>query len=109
MSSIQYRIVMLLGAVALALALLGVVLIPGNRSLQREMATRQQFVQESVRLEGLYREIVNALANLAARNNDEDVRRMLTKHGITYTVNPPAAANNAQPGQMAAPGASTKD
>ncbi len=62
-----------------------------NRGLQGEIAVRQQYVQQSVQLEGLYREIVRALAELGARNNDEAVRALLQRHGITYSVNPPAA------------------
>jgi hypothetical protein len=58
---------------------------------------RQQYVQQSVQLEGLYREIIRALAELGARNNDQDVRAMLQRHGISYTVNPPAAAGAAGP------------
>ncbi len=30
------------------------------------------------------------LAELGARNNDEDVRAMLQRHGISYSVNTPA-------------------
>lgn len=46
-------------------------------------------------METLYREIVRALAELAARNNDADVRAMLGRHGITYTVNAPAQSGGA--------------
>jgi len=48
-----------------------------------------------VQLEGLYREIIRALAELGARNNDQDVRALLQRHGISYTVNAPAAAEPA--------------
>lgn len=36
-------------------------------------------------------EAVRALAELGARHNDEAVRSLLQRHGITYTVTPPAA------------------
>lgn len=97
MSHLQHGLVTLLALASLILAAVDVALVPGNRTLQRDVAARQQFVQESVQLEGLYREIVNALANLAARNNDAEVREMLARHGITYTVNPPATADATQP------------
>jgi hypothetical protein len=87
----QFWIATVVAALCLLLLVANVVLVAGNRSMQREIAARQQFVQQSVQLEGLYREIVRALAELAARNNDADVRTMLGRHGITYTVNPPAA------------------
>ena len=58
-----------------------------NAASRADVNQHQQFVQHPVQLEGLYREIVRALAELAARNNDGDVKAMLQKHGITYTAN----------------------
>jgi hypothetical protein len=86
----QYWIVTIVASASLALLALNVYFLRDNRAVQKEITARQQFVQQSVQLEGLYREIVRALAELAARNNDADVRAMLAKHGITYTVNPSA-------------------
>ena len=92
MTRTQFWIVTALGVLSLVLLAANFTVLRGNRAVQKEIAARQQFVQQSVQLEGLYREIVRALAELAARNNDADVRTMLGKHGITYTVNPPAAS-----------------
>ena len=66
-----------------------------NRGLQGDINVRQQYVQQyvqqSMQLESLYREIVRALAELGARNSDQDVRALLQQqHGISYTVNAPA-------------------
>lgn len=90
MTRTQYWITTALGLASLILLALNGYLVRDNRAVQREVAARQQFVQQSVQLEGLYREIVRALAELAARNNDADVRAMLGRHGISYTVNPSA-------------------
>ena len=92
MNKLQFWAATALGALCLALALTNVSLASMNRGLQGEVGMRQQYVQQSVQLEGLYREIVRALAELGARNNDQDVRALLLKHGISYTVNAPAAA-----------------
>lgn len=102
MTRTQFWIATAVALVSLLLLAVNFTLLRGNRAVQKEVAGRQQFVQQSVQLEGLYREIVRALAELAARNNDEAVRDMLGKHGITYTVNPPAAAA-VPPPQPAAP------
>lgn len=91
MTRTQFWIATAAGIACFVLLALNAYLLRENRALQREVANRQQFVQQSVQLETLYREIVRALAELAARNNDADVRAMLGRHGITYTVNPPAA------------------
>ena len=40
-------------------------------------------------LEGLHREIVNAIANLAVRNKDDALKTILTQQGITFNVGQP--------------------
>jgi type II secretory pathway pseudopilin PulG len=87
----QFGLLTLL-ALLVAAAVAGILTLGSlNRALQSEVNARQQYVQQSVQLETLYREIVRALAELAARNNDSAVRDMLGRHGISYTANPPAA------------------
>lgn len=89
MNRLQYWAATVLGAACLLLAVGHILLASMNRSLQADIGQRQQFVQQSVQLEGLYREIIRALAELGARNNDQDVRALLQRHGITYSVNAP--------------------
>ena len=91
MSRLQYWAATALGGLCLLLAVGNITLASMNRSLQGDIGQRQQFVQQSVQLEGLYREIIRALAELGARNNDQNVRALLQRHGITYTVNAPTA------------------
>ena len=92
MNKPQFWAATALGALCLSLALVNVTMASMNRGLQGDIGVRQQYVQQSVQLEGLYREIIRSLAELGARNNDQDVRALLQQHGISYTVNPPAAA-----------------
>jgi hypothetical protein len=99
MNKIQFWIATALAALALPLLIINITLVTLNRGQQAEIGQRQQFVQQSVQLEGLYREIVRALAELGARNNDEAVRGLLARHGITYTVNAPAGNAPAPSGQ----------
>ena len=87
MSRVQFWLATALGALCLVLAMANITLASMNRGLQGDIGARQQFVQQSVQLEGLYREIIRALAELGARHNDQDVRALLQRHGITYTVN----------------------
>lgn len=101
MSRVQFGLLTALSLLFAALVAGVLVLASMNRGLQVEVASRQQFVQQSVQLEGLYREIVRALAELGARNNDSQVRDMLGRHGITYTANAPAQG---QPGAPAKEG-----
>lgn len=103
MSRLQFWALTLLAGTSLLLAAVNAGLSSSNRGLQGDLNVRQQYVQQSVQLEGLYREIIRALAELGARNNDQDVRALLQRHGITYTVNPAAnsAAGAAAPGTPA--------
>ena len=83
--------------VAALLAVTNVVLFDGNRARQANVTERAQFVQQSVQLEVLYREIVKALADLSVRQQDPALTNLLASRGITVTATPaPAAAPAAE-------------
>ncbi len=95
MNTLQHAVLTLLGVAALAAAGTGIALAEHNGGLRRQMGEQQQYLQQSVQLEGLYREMVRALAELSARTGDEPLRALLQRHGISYNLNPspaPAAA-----------------
>lgn len=91
MNPLQHRLLSALGALALAAAVAGIGLAQYNASLRRQMGEQQQYLQQSVQLEGLYREMVRALAELSARSGDEPLRALLQRHGIQYSINAPAS------------------
>lgn len=74
------------------LVVVNVVLSRGNARLQQEINERQAYIQQSLQLEGLYRDMVKALAELAVQNKDERLRALLAAQGITLTVNDPPPA-----------------
>ena len=87
----------------IAIAVLGVFVAIANlagtfnvRSLQAEVNERQKFVQDTVALESLNREIAQALAQLSVKNQDEDLRKLLDAHGISFAVAPSQATDGAQ-------------
>jgi hypothetical protein len=83
-----------LGAgIVLVLVLVDMILFERNRALQAEINSRQQYIQQSVQLEGLNREIVTAIANLAVRNKDDQLKAILAQHGITINVGSTGAAS----------------
>jgi type VI protein secretion system component VasK len=88
----QFSALVGLGVIALCLALGNAVLFSINRDAQAEVNNRQQYLQQTVGLEGLYRDIVKALAELAVKNNDAQLLQMLAAQGINVSVNPPAPA-----------------
>jgi hypothetical protein len=101
MNAWQHHGLSLLGALALAAAVGSVALSRHNQSQRLQIAQQQQYLQQSMQLEGLYREIVRALAELSARSGDAPLRALLQQHGIQYTANPAGAS--AAPATSAAP------
>jgi len=78
----------LLALAGVALAGMNMMLYQGNRATQAEIAGRQQYIAQSVQLEGLYREIVKALADLSVKAQDGDLRHLLAGQGITVSTTP---------------------
>jgi hypothetical protein len=82
----------LLTAVAagtLALALLDVVMTSSVRALQADVAQRQQYLNQTVTLGRLNAQIIQTLARLSAQSNDEAIRSLLAKNGVTFKLNAP--------------------
>ena len=88
----QFNTLIVLGVLSLTLVLANATLFSLNRESQEEITQRQQFVQQSVALEGLYREIVKALAELGARSNDRGILDILAAQGLNVTLSGAQAA-----------------
>ena len=71
------------GVLVLALVGVDIALFERNRGVQAELTARQQFLQQTGQLETLQRELINAIASIAARDNDDALRAILVEHGIT--------------------------
>lgn len=80
-----------LAGLTLILVLVNVLLSLGNQSLRLEVTERRQFITQSIQLEGLHREIVTALASVAVKDNDEQLKSLLASQGISLVGNPRAA------------------
>jgi non-ribosomal peptide synthetase component F len=96
---ISQRGLNLFGFLTLILVFVNMFLLVGNQSLQRSVAERQQLIMQSIQMQGSAREIVGALANLAVRTEDEQLKQLLTKHGVTVTVNQTPTAGAAVKGK----------
>jgi hypothetical protein len=72
-------------ALALVLAFLNMFLFQSNRALQAEANGRAQYIQQSIALEQLYRQIVQELADRAVRTRDDQIRDMLAAEGLNLT------------------------
>ncbi|MBI2989073.1 MAG: hypothetical protein HYY45_20105 [Deltaproteobacteria bacterium] len=80
-----------LAGLTLILVLVNVLLSLGNQFLRLQVNERQQFITQSIQLEGLHREIVTALASIAVKNNDEQLKSLLASQGISFVGNPRTA------------------
>ena len=90
MNTLQYRILMLLGTLALLLSVVNALLFSSNREAQNELSTRAQYIQQSLQLEPLYQSLVKSLADLAARDGDAQLSELLATQGISFSAAPPA-------------------
>jgi hypothetical protein len=91
LSKFQFNVLTALGAAALLLVLFNSVLFTLNRDAQSDLNRQQQFIQQTVPLEGLYRDIVKALAETAVKGNDRKVLDMLAAQGLNVSVHKPTA------------------
>jgi hypothetical protein len=87
----QFNLLTALGAAALLLVVFNSALFTLNRDAQGELNKQQQFIQQTVPLEGLYRDIVKALAETAVKGNDRKVLDMLAAQGLNVSVQQPTA------------------
>ncbi|MCB1966370.1 hypothetical protein [Accumulibacter sp.] len=97
MSTLQYRALLTLGGLALCLAIVNAVMFSANRQAQNELATRGQYIQQSLQLEPLYQSLIKSLADLSARDNDTALRDLLAAQGITFTASAGTAGAAATP------------
>jgi len=91
----QWWVLTIGGIILLVLIVTNMALFLGNRDKQININSRQQYIQQSLVLENLNRDIINALANLAVRNKDGQIADLLAANGITVTVSQPAARQDA--------------
>ena len=71
-----------LSVLVLLLVLLNIVIGIGNQSIQTEVSERQQVIAQTMQLEALNRQLINVLANLALKTNDEPLMGVLAAAGI---------------------------
>lgn len=89
----QHGLLFLLALASLILVLFNIVLFYSNQKMSGTVAGRQQYLQQSDQLQGVYQPMINSLANLAAKNNDSQIRDLLSSQGITYNVNSEATTH----------------
>src|SRR5262245_33280721 len=90
------RVLTLLALVAAVLVVVHMFFVDANQKRNREVAQREQFIVQTAQVQGIAKEIVTARANLAVKNNDEQLKQLLASHGITYSVASSGPADGAK-------------
>jgi hypothetical protein len=76
---------------ALLASVAAVAFLISNQSLRQEVSERQQTINQALALSQINSRLINSLATIAARDNDDQIRAVLAQQGITFQVNPPQA------------------
>jgi len=79
----------ILSCLLLCLVLGNILLVLGNQSLQAEVGDRQQIIAQAIQLDTLSRQVVGVLANMALKNNDQQLKKLLQASGVD--IDGPAA------------------
>jgi hypothetical protein len=82
----QFWLLTILAGLAAAFSIANMVFYQVNRSIQTEVTSRQQFIQQSIQLQGLYSEMIKALADLSIRNQDAELANLLRSQGISFSA-----------------------
>jgi hypothetical protein len=85
-----------LAVIMLVLVLVDILMSLGNQSLRAEVNQRQQFLAQSMQLEGLHREIITVLATVALKTNNDQLKSLLASQGINFGQPPPPPAGSAK-------------
>jgi hypothetical protein len=92
LTQLQSRLLIGLAGLLLVLVVVNAVLFVGNRQIQREVAQRNQVIQQSLQLEPIYQSLVRALAESAVARQDEALRALLAREGIQVSATPAPAS-----------------
>ena len=87
------RVLTGLAVLMLVLVLVNILMSLGNQSLRAEVNQRQQFLAQSMQLEGLHREIITVLATVALKTNNDQLKSLLASQGINFGQPPPPAGS----------------
>ncbi len=83
----EYWTLIILAGLALLLSVWIISLSGGNRTILSDVNARQQYINQSVQLSRLNTQLIQSLATVSAQTDDQELRRLLSAHGITYKTN----------------------
>lgn len=91
----KFAILLVLVIGMMTLLFMNVRVADDNRAKLKEVAERQQFLSQTVGISQFSTQFIKGLARLAADTKDDDIRRVLADHGVTFTVEEEAEGETA--------------
>ncbi len=87
----KYWTLTILAGLVLLLSVGTITLSAGNRTTMNEVNKRQQYINQSIQLSRLNSQLIQSLAAASAQTGDQELRNLLSAHGITYKTNQTSA------------------
>jgi hypothetical protein len=78
----------IIGGLMLVLVVVNILLSLGNQSLRMQVGERQQAITQAMQLEAVHREIVTAIATVALKTNDPQLKSLLASQGVNLEAAP---------------------
>ncbi len=91
LKTMQFWVVSVLGAMCVAAVAGNMLIASSNQGLRLRVSERAQLIGESTTVAILYRQIVQALAQLSVRAHDTRLQAVLARQGLHVTVQPASA------------------
>ncbi len=96
LKNLQFWVLSVLAASCLAAAVLNMLLVSSNQGLRLRMSERAQLIGRGATAAVVYRQIVQALAQLSVRNQDPRLNAVLARQGLHVTVRSAATPGSTQ-------------
>lgn len=81
-------VLIIVGGLMLLAVVVNILLSLGNQSLRTQVGERQQAITQAMQLEAVHREIVTAIATVALKTNDQQLKSLLASQGINLETTP---------------------
>jgi len=87
---IVYWVSVVLSGAAVLVFISNIFLVTNSHELRQKVNQRQANINNAASLSQFNQSLVSALADETVKNNDSDIRNLLSSQGIKITENPPA-------------------
>jgi hypothetical protein len=91
-------LLVILAAVPLVLTVVDFVLAQGNQTLRAEVDRRQRLIDQNAQLARVNQVLMRQIAIAAIKNQDSQLRELLSRNGITINVPPTPPADSGKGG-----------